>query len=78
MMFLNRSDVQDDSAGYEEQPYNRNKSCNLVKQYVLFYKTSICKRMLVAAGGMGGLPDLQALLMLLLELGTKTVLRRLI
>lgn len=41
MMFFNISDMQHDSAVYEKQFFNRNKSWNLIKQYVLFYKTSI-------------------------------------
>lgn len=72
MMFLNISDVQDDSAGYEQQSCNRNKSCNLIKQCMLFYKTSIFKTILVGAGGVGRLPDLQALFLFLLEHSKRT------
>lgn len=39
--------MQHDSADYEKHSCNRNKSWNLIKQYVLFYETSIfsdCRR----------------------------------
>jgi len=45
---------------------------------VLFYKSSIFKIILVAAGGMGRLPDPQVLLLFLLECGTNPVLHILV